>query len=63
MCNKVGFETRKEANYESRLLKAKHRRDNDKAKKLRAYDCPLCKLWHLTTLSKNVTRRFTVKNS
>jgi ribosomal protein L32 len=65
MCNKVTYPTKEDATTHMYFIEknSKHRRNHKitaKAKnKHRTYQCNICGNWHLTTLAKNVTRRFT----
>jgi hypothetical protein len=54
-CNKIAYSTKADALADARLMRARNRHfskqsDSHKTgKKHRAYECPLCGLWHLTT--------------
>ena len=60
-CGKMVFSTRAEANKHARgSVKKNHRRVagfNGGARKMQAYRCRFCGLWHLTSMSKAEQRR------
>jgi len=63
MCNKVPFDTKREANQEIKLIKAGNKFRNSRAqkksgRKMAPYYCKRCDNWHLTTMPKSVTRNF-----
>jgi len=53
MCNKIGYDSQKEATEEGQFLHKNLRKQKGKMKKhgskLRAYKCDDCDKWHLTT--------------
>lgn len=57
MCNKISYETKTDALADSKLILngARYFKGKEKkpAKKLKAYLCPECDKWHLTTNRKN----------
>ncbi len=65
MCNKVSFDNKEDAKKEAKQIKvdAKFRskwnnKGKGKSKKLYPYKCNICFHWHLTSLSKQITRNF-----
>lgn len=63
MCNKVSYVSKTEALKDAVFIKVNNRRYRskktvDKSSKLRAYLCPICDNWHLTSLARNVTRNW-----
>lgn len=54
-CNKMRFPSRAAAKAWDREARA-HSRDGN-ARKMTAYECPICADWHLTSLSKTEARR------
>lgn len=64
MCNKVAYDTKDAAKKEAKQIKYTGSRKNkvghnNKDRTPYPYMCHVCKLWHLTTLAKNVSRRIT----
>ena len=59
MCNKVAFESKKEAQQQVKMLQAtrtgKHRLTQ--LKKQHAYECPYCGCWHTSSMSPKQYKR------
>lgn len=64
MCNKVSYVSKTDALKDAIYIRVNNRRYKnkratpDKSSKLRAYLCPMCESWHLTSLARNVTRNW-----
>jgi hypothetical protein len=62
-CNKISYSTKADALADARLMRARNRHfskqsDSHKTgKKHRAYECPLCDKWHLTTQNQKQKRK------
>lgn len=67
MCNKMGFTDRHSAKeyvrqaYKSIRSRTKQSKKFKQLKKLLAYECPRCGLFHLTSMSKKSRRDFVKK--
>lgn len=67
MCNKVSYENKALVVKDADFIYVNNRRNSAKATKmgrpspnsrLKPYFCTSCNKWHLTSLSKNITKRF-----
>ena len=62
MCNKVSYDSKIEASTEAKAITKSNRWwGNNDGPKLRAYLCPTCENWHLTSMKKPAARNMLKK--
>ena len=55
-CNKIPFDSKADAMEYVRIVKSSYKNRKQPVKKLRAYECPYCGQYHLTSCSPNKNR-------